>query len=213
MNTEEKILNRISELIELKPAEDDHGTAGEIYLATVAIASQIYGPDSNAVKAIYQIRQSIDESKYMENYKPTVLAEQCIGALKTIANDIRDGRTKNLRFEYQGEVFADFINTAKTALSEGSKDVAAVLACASLEDVLKRIGVGNGLNVEDKVLSEVINALKTAGLLSAQQGALVKGMVPLRNKALHADWEKVDSESVNSVIAFIDQLLITTYHA
>ena len=39
-----------------------------------------------------------------------------------------------------------------------SKDVAAVLACAALEDALKRFGRLKGLQVEDKAMQEVVNA-------------------------------------------------------
>jgi uncharacterized protein YutE (UPF0331/DUF86 family) len=108
-------------------------------------------------------------------------------------------------------VFADFVNAAKAALSEDSKDVAAVLACAALEDVLKRFAEANGLDVEDKSMSDVINVLKSAGLVSGQQGTLLKGMVPLRNKALHADWSRVDVESVRSVISFVEHFLVTKF--
>jgi len=51
-----------------------------------------------------------------------------------------------------GEIFGDFIGLAKSALRENYKDVAAVLACAALEDSLKRFAETNGLSVGDKVL-------------------------------------------------------------
>ena len=140
-----------------------------------------------------------------------MLTEHCQGVLQAIASDIKGGRIGSLRSEFQGQIFADFINIAKEALDEEAKDVAAVLACAALEDTLKRFGESNGLNVEDKDLSTAVNALKSAGLLTASQGSLLKGMVPLRNYALHAQWNKVDKESVRSVISFVEQFLTTRF--
>jgi uncharacterized protein YutE (UPF0331/DUF86 family) len=139
------------------------------------------------------------------------LTWECQGILRAFASDIRGGRLGSLLLEYQSQVFADFVNAAKAALSEDSKDVAAVLACAALEDVLKRFAEANGLDVEDKSMSDVINVLKSAGLVSGQQGTLLKGMVPLRNKALHADWSRVDVESVRSVISFVEHFLVTKF--
>jgi len=56
------------------------------------------------------------------------------------------------------------IARAKLALDD-NKDVAAVLACAALEDALKRVAIKNELDVDDKDMSEVINALKAGGVL------------------------------------------------
>lgn len=103
------------------------------------------------------------------------------------------------------------MNAAKTALSENAKDVAAVLAAAALEDTLKRYAEANGLDVENKDLSTVVNALKGASLLSAPQSALLKGMVPFRNKALHADWTKIGEAEVSGVLAFIEEFLFRNF--
>jgi hypothetical protein len=62
-----------------------------------------------------------------------------------------------------GEVLGDFVSLARSALGEGYKDVAAVLACAALEDALKRFATSKGLAVAGKELQEVVNALKSAG--------------------------------------------------
>ena len=150
-------------------------------------------------------------SKWVEFAKAQFLIKQCHGILASFASDIDGGRLRSLRLEYQGQVFADLVNLAKSAIMGGSKDVAAVLACAALEDALKRYAEAKGLDVEDNDMSTVINALKAAGLLSAQQGALLKGMVPLRNKALHAEWSKVDDASVQGVIAFVEEFLIRSF--
>lgn len=180
---------------------------GEVYAGTIALASQIWGESSAHVQAAKQLREDMQNSKWSPQSQAEFSVRQCHGILQAIASDIKEGRLGNLRLEFQGQVFADFLNAAKHALDEGRKDVAAVLAAAALEDVLKRYAEVKGLNVEDADLSNVINALKSAGLLSATQGALLKGMVPFRNKALHAEWTKIDSADVQGVIAFVGEFL------
>jgi hypothetical protein len=160
---------------------------GEIYAGTIAIASQIWGPGSAQVEAAKQLREDIQASNWSVTAKAGFVIRQCHGVLRSYASDIKGGRLGSLRLEFQGQVFADFVNAAKTAMSEGSKDVAAVLAAAALEDTLKRYGEAKNLDVDDRDLQTVINTLRSAGLLSAPQGALLKGMVPFRNKALHAE--------------------------
>src|SRR2546429_48228 len=76
-----------------------------------------------------------------------------------------------------GEIFGDFIGMAKIALKEEHKDVAAVLASAALEDTLKRFARLKGLDVEGKVLQDVVNRLKAKGLVSGARKSLLDSMV------------------------------------
>ena len=207
----ENLLTRVDELLKLQFDEENFEVVGEVYSGTIALATQIWGESSTHVQAAKQLREDIQNSKWHPRAQPRFLVRQCHGILQAIASDIRGGRLGNLRLEFQGQVFADFLNAAKHALDEGRKDVAAVLAAAALEDALKRYAEAKGLTVEDADLSNVINALKGAGLLSATQGALLKGMVPFRNKALHSEWTKIDSADVHGVIAFVGEFLTTKF--
>jgi hypothetical protein len=210
MITEENLLNRIDELLKLQ-WQENYDVLGEVYTGTIGIASQIWGANSTQVDAIKQLREDMQASNWSTHVKADNVIQQCKGILRSIASDIRAGRLGSIRLEYQGQVFADFINVAKAALAEGTKDVAAVLAAAALEDTLKRYGQVKGLDVEDKDLATVVNALKSAGLLSATQGALLKGMVPFRNKALHAEWTKIDTAEVQGILAFVEEFLVKQF--
>lgn len=75
--------------------------------------------------------------------------------------------------EISGEIFGDFIAMAKVSLSENHKDVAAVLASAALEDVLKRYARLNDLNVDDESMQTVVAALKSRGLVTGAQKSLL----------------------------------------
>lgn len=90
-----------------------------------------------------------------------------------------------------GEIYGDFVGLAKKALDEGHKDVAAVLACAALEDVLKRLAAQKGLDVADKDMQQVVNALKAAGAVAGAQKTLLDSMPKVRDYAMHAKWSKI----------------------
>ena len=61
-----------------------------------------------------------------------------------------------------------------------------------------------GLGVDGKVMQEVINALKAKGLVSwFRQKSLLDSMPKVRDAAMHADWQRITSEDVGSVIGFV----------
>ena len=91
---------------------------------------------------------------------------------------------------------------------EGFKDVSAVLACAALEDSLKKLAKLNGLDVQDKEMSEVINALKSKSIIQGTQLKVLQSYTPLRNKSFHAEWDKLELPEIKSLISFNEEFLI-----
>lgn len=134
------------------------------------------------------------------------------GVFMAAKEDFEGGYLFNVDLRVSGEVFGDFVVLAKQALSQGHKDVAAVLACAALEDALKRYAAANDLSVDGKTMTEVVNALKGSGLVSGAQKTLLDAMPRIRNHALHAEWDKLSEPDVNSVIGFVEQFLLTNFN-
>lgn len=130
---------------------------------------------------------------------------------KSAKEDFEGGYVFNVELRVSGEVFGDFVALARRALDEEHKDVAAVLACAALEDALKRYAIVNKLSVEDKTMADVINALKSAGLVAGAQKAILDRMPTIRNFALHANWDKISEPDVGGVIGFVEQFLLTKF--
>jgi hypothetical protein len=60
-------------------------------------------------------------------------------------------------------------------------------------------------------MQEVINALKAKGLVSGPQKSLLDIMPRVRDAAMHADWQKITSQDVGSVIGFVEQFLLTQF--
>ena len=135
---------------------------------------------------------------------------EALGGIFSAAKaDFEGGYAVRIEASVAGEIFADFVTLAKEALDQKQKNVAAVLACAALEDTLKRVGAANGLDVAEKEMSEVIGAIKSAGLIGAGAAKLLSSMPRIRNDALHANWDRVTESEVGGVIGFVEQLIFS----
>lgn len=132
--------------------------------------------------------------------------DSALGIFQAAARDFENGLF-DIESTIAGDIFSDFTRLASQAIEEGQTNVAAVLACAALEDTLKRLASNNGLDVIGKDLSDVINALKSSGTVRGGQSAILKGMPKIRNAAMHADWDKISEPEVKAVIAFVDGLI------
>ncbi len=133
------------------------------------------------------------------------------GIFRAAKADYEGGYTFSMQALISGEIYGDFVTLSKIALTEGAKDVAVVLACASLEDALKRLALLNGLEVSDKSMQDVVNALKAKGLVGGAQKTLLDAMPKIRDYAMHANWNKITPQDVGSVIGFVEQLLLTKF--
>ena len=141
-------------------------------------------------------------SKQFDNAKSIFIAAK---------EDYEGGYLFNLDSLISGEILGNFVALAKVALKENNKDVAAVLAAAALEDALKKFASLNELDVNDKVMQEVVSALKAKGLVSGAQKSLLDTMPKLRDYAMHANWDKIKPEDVSSIIGFVEQFLLSNF--
>jgi hypothetical protein len=137
--------------------------------------------------------------------------ESARGVFRAAKEDFDGGYVFSLEQAVSGEIFGDFVALAKQSLADGHKDVAAVLACAALEDALKRFARVNGLSVDDGVMQQVVSALKSKGLVSGAQKSLLDAMPKIRDYSMHANWNKITAPDVSSVIGFVEQFLLTHF--
>lgn len=206
--TRDKILDHIDELLRESQESKLSRSIPKTYFGTISIATSLYGKNSPQVNTIKEMHEDVRRA--------TIIPDRLIllgikGILLSIKQEIENGLIKSIRIEASGEVIADFISMAKTAIEQNSKDVAAVLACAALEDTLKRYAELNELNVTNKSMGEVINALKSKGLIKGTQGKILSSFTTLRNNAFHAKWEKIDVIEIKTVISFVEQFLISKF--
>ena len=195
----ESLLRRIEQA--LNPGKDTGNiiqASARMHAAALSIASALFGPQSSQVEMVAGLM------KDGRIPGPVMVA----GALQSFRDDIDAGIVGNIQTQAQGEVYGNLVGMAKDAMDGGFKEVAAVLASASLEDSLKKLAEANGLNIDDKGIPEVISALKGARLVTGSQGKLLQGHYQTRNNAMHASWGKISMEQVGSLIGYVEHLLL-----
>jgi hypothetical protein len=193
------ILQRIQSLLDLPKASSmrDGSTMSHLYMGTLTLASSLYGQNSPQVEAINSVRNEYGTLRSSERNEE--LSLQFIGIIGSLRDDVKDGLISSLQTGARGEVLADFVVMAQRAAEDDVKDVAAVLGCAALEDTLKRFAEINGLEVSDRDMSEVINLLKSKGLVKGPRGNVLSSFVTIRNKSFHAQFDKIDMAEVKRV--------------
>lgn len=168
----------------------------------------------NLLKAVYgesspYYQNFADKYKKSEGYESEWLALKSI--FLSAKENFEGGYVFNVDLRVSGEVFGDFIVLAKQSLAEGHKNVAAVLASAALEDALKRYAANQGIDIKNKSMQEVVNALKSSGYVVGAQKSLLDAMPRIRNMAMHAEWDKLSEPDVNSIIGFVESFLLTKF--
>ena len=206
----EKISLRLVELMKLaltkKPACIEEATS-----STIHILEMFYGNDSEKLKGYLKYYNNyLDERHPYAEVKQIRIRNATYGILKSIKSEVDSGLIGNLELQAQGGIFGDFIILAKEFLDE-NKDVSAVLVSAALEDALKRFALQNALGVEDANMEQVINALKSKGLMKDPQASLAKTHKQLRKYAFHANWDKIDKTSVSSAIGFTENFILENF--
>ena len=195
------ILKRIDELLE-EPTAISHR---EIPHGTASLLSLVYGEKST------QLATLTKEIEQLRTGNPSLIVRYCQGALRNMKREIEGGLTVNLRQQITGEVLTDLIQLSRTILSEQgdkAKNVAAVLAAAAFEDAIRRMGKTlAGVPGQDD-LSDVLKKLKDTGVMQGPQVGIAQSYLSFRNHALHSNWDKIEKESIQSVLGFVEQLLL-----
>ena len=185
------------------------------FQGTLSLIIFLYGKNSLQVeqftKEIEEIRNLSGENG--EEYVSRHIGYVILAKLMSVEDDIKLGLTENLRTKIAGEVLTDFLQLSRTALEEkgnDTKNVAAVLAAALFEDTIRRLAIANGIPHLEK-LADVLKELKDKGIIQGTQVGIDQSYLSFRNNALHAQWEKVEKESVASVLGFVEQLLMKNF--
>jgi hypothetical protein len=204
MNVDERIKKRFEELAKALKVSNIYNVRSAWHKWSTSVLNLLkaaLGSDSEHYQGFKKACDNEDDSMLVK-----IQAAQ--GIFESAKADYERGYVSSLENTVSGEVFGDFVNLAKQSLREGHKDVAAVLACAALEDALKRYARNNGLGVEDKTMQEVVGALKSKRLVGGAQKTLLDTMPKIRDYAMHANWGKITAVDVNSVIGFVEQFLL-----
>ena len=173
--------------------------------SVLSLLQRVFTEESVHFQNLQTIYKKFDGSEYSFN--------KASGVFLAAKTDYKGGYLFTVESAISGEIFGDFVTLAKQALKEGNKDVAAVFTCAALEDTLKKFAKQQGLDVDDKVMQQVVAALKSKGLVSGAQKSLLDTMPKIRDYAMHANWDKITPEDVSSVVGFVEQFLLRHFSA
>lgn len=192
------ILKRVDELIAGTGISHD-----EMAHATNSLVALVYGERSPQLAAYTK--------QIAQNDAPGAIERCCDGALRNLKREIEGGLTGDFRQQITGEVLTDLIQLSRTVLTQQgdqAKNVAAVLAAAAFEDAIRRMGKTFAGVIGRDDLADVSTKLKDAGVMQGTQVGIAQSYLNFRNSALHANWDRIEKESVHSVLGFVEHLLL-----
>ncbi len=182
-----------------------------LYHGTLGIMLALYGTDSSQEKAL---RASIERLTNKDHPSASYVINNSVaaigGVLAAIKAELDSGFIGSLRATLTGEVLTDFIKLARMTLEESgddAKNVAAVLAAAAFEDVLRKLADLKGIDHQEK-LADVMTALKDVGVLQGAEVGIAQSYLSFRNRSLHARWNEVDRPAIESALAFTEQVIL-----
>jgi len=202
---------RVDELLATTSQHPSVPLQSSLYHGTIGVMQVLYGPDSSQEKELHAHVRAIRAT--YEAADPTGTAyviSGIAGTLTSIKAELDSGFVGSLRATLTGEVLTDLIKLARTTLEEpgaNAKNVAAVLAAAAFEDVLRKLCDLKGLGDQEKLM-DVLTTLKIALVLQGSEVGIAQSYLNFRNQALHARWSAVDRPAVESVLAFTEQMIL-----
>jgi hypothetical protein len=203
--TKEQLVAHIDNLLKDCQVVTDQADPFKPFNGALTLMRVLYGENSPQLKALVERRKEI-YAKYTGYATTQELKASVAGALQNLRAEIEIGLLPSLEGRITSDVLSDFVTLAREALQElgeGPKNVAAVLAAAAYEDTLRRMAGGSREKLE-----AVIGGLKQSEKLVAPQVGIAQGFLSFRNHALHANWESIDRAAVESVLGFVQELLL-----
>jgi hypothetical protein len=207
---------RVAQLIALCEPDDKVNwlvRGNEVFQGTLTVLASLYGPESTQVENYRESYQRVYDAERSGDggWRARVATPVVRGTLENVRGELEAGFLGDLRKQIAGAVLTDFVQLARAVLDDpddAATNVAAVLAAAAFEDVVRRMGRELLGRVGHDDLSDVLTALKTAGLIQSPQLGIAQSYLSFRNHALHANWDRIERESVHSVLGFVEQLLM-----
>lgn len=203
---EDNIRRRIKELLEVKASTSSVGSH-EVFQGAVTVLAAVYGPESPQVNDL----KVVGGPQHQGLVDVIGRGDAAKGALRSLEGNLDAGLLGSLRAQHTGAVIADFVSLARQQLDEGTKEVAAVLAAAVYEDTIRRMGQ-EFAGIDDRPkLADVLIQLKGKGIIKDAQFTIAQSYLKFRNDALHADWEKIERESVMSILSFAEEMILRKF--
>ena len=215
MNTQEKIRNKLQELYEdgtrLKNGsgsewgsrgdkEHSHECAGWI-TAVQNLLHLILGNPQHPYRL--RVDSICAEMRHLSPFQ--------VGAVTAILGRLNSDLDNDLIFSVESRVratvFEDFLQEARRYAKTKQVREAGVFAAAVFEDALRSLSRKGGVKEERVRTDKLISDLTHKGVLTDVKAKRARASAGIRNKAMHAQWDDIDLNDVNTLISFTEELI------
>jgi len=138
------------------------------------------------------------------------------GILKSIHNEIEKGFLVTLSEIVSAEIFSDFLEMADYLLSEKYKDPAAVMIGSVLEEHLRQLAMGKGIEVIDSKSKKAFKAdflnaeLSKSLVYNKLDHKSITTWLDLRNKAAHGKYDEYNQQQVEFMMQSVTEFINRT---
>jgi hypothetical protein len=210
---DQKILNRLTELIEMgeavtKTSYNPKYIAGTFVkeefafqwgTSSLNILDKVFGKDSP---------HYVNFNNLYPNFLKFVYVSRALGILKAAKDDYEHELLFNIRTLIEAEVFGDFLEQAEHLLESGYYQPSAVIAGSVLEDGLRKLCAKNGIPLQNRPKMDTMNAeLAKRGVFSLLQQKQILPLADIRNKAAHGKWDGFDKQDVENMIKVVREIM------
>ncbi|OIO61380.1 MAG: hypothetical protein AUJ47_09715 [Candidatus Marinimicrobia bacterium CG1_02_48_14] len=214
MSVEEKIFQRLAELIEQSKALSVVNEYGQcVEEKQLADCSAWITAAQNAVHLIftspnapYRLKADRIAGASHGYVIPTAVAELA-SVLRSMVTDANAGLLASVANQARAETFDDFLDHADAYVKEGRKNEAGVIAGVVFEDTLRQVCRNESIAEKGLKLDGLISELTTRGELSGVKAKRVRVAAHVRTKASHAQWDEYELEDVRATIEFTRELI------
>jgi hypothetical protein len=211
MKVDEKILNRISDILSLGESIGSAGydgnvdTANSFHWASSAlnITERVFGAESHYFTSIQE------NSKDFPLYYCFQVA---LGVFRAVKEDYENGAIFELRQIVEAEVFDDFLEQSESLLLAGFHQPAAVIAGSVLEDGLRKLCEREEIELPEKPKLDSMNvALAKNGTYKLLTQKRITALADIRNNAAHGKWDQFTKEDVDDLIQWVRNFMERNY--
>lgn len=214
MSIEEKILQRLAELIEQSRTLSVGNENGQCVVGKqLADCSAWITAAQNAVHLVFTSPNAPYRLKSdriaggSQGYAIHTAVGELASVLRSMVVDANAGLLASVANQARSETFDDFLDHADAYLKEGRKNEAGVIAGVVFEDTLRQVCRNEGIAEKGLRLDGLISELTTRGELSGVKAKRARVAAQVRTKASHAQWDEYELEDARATIEFTRELI------
>ena len=137
---------------------------------------------------------------------PTQVGE-VTAILGKLISDLDNDLIFSVESRIRATVFEDFLQEARRYAKKKQIREAGVFAAAVFEDALRSLSRKGGVKEERVRTDKLISDLTHKGVLTDVKAKRARASAGIRNKAMHAQWDDIDLNDVNTLISFTEELI------